>query len=348
MSDAFVGVLAGHYRSAMLTLMIDLGHRTGLFMAATEGPATSQELADRAGLSERHVREWLGALTTGGIIEHDPETDRYSLAAERAAFLTGGHPLNLAPMSAFVTELARHVGPVAETFRTGGGLPYSAYAPEFTTLSDTGSRTRFDASLVDGYLAAPDGLRDRLEAGVAVADVGCGTGHAVNVMARAFPRSQFTGYDLSEAAIGRARAEAEAWSLDNARFEVRDALDLPVDRDLALVTAFDTVHDQADPAGLLRRIREALAPDGVFLMVDIKAASTVDANLGHPMGPWLYGISVLHCMQVSLAAGGAGLGTVWGEQLARRMLAEAGFGEVKVTSVAGDRVNLVYVATPAG
>src|SRR4051812_32183315 len=156
-NEEFLGVLAGHYRSAMLTLMIDLGHRTGLLAAAAEGPATSEELAERAGLSERHVREWLGAMATGGIMDLDPETDRYALPPERAAFLTGDHVVNLAPMSAFVTELARHVGPVADTFRTGGGVPYPAYQPEFTGMTDMGSRARFEATLVDGYLAAVPG-----------------------------------------------------------------------------------------------------------------------------------------------------------------------------------------------
>src|SRR3954470_6650307 len=120
-NEEFLGVLAGHYRSAMLTLMIDLGHRTGLFAAAAQGPATSEELAARAGLSERHVREWLGAMATGGGLGLDPASERYTLPPERAAFLIGDTPLNLAPMSAFVTELARHVAPVAETFRSGGG-----------------------------------------------------------------------------------------------------------------------------------------------------------------------------------------------------------------------------------
>src|SRR5947207_351718 len=294
-NEEFLGVLAGHYRSAMLTLMIDVGHRTGLLAAAAEGPATSAELADRAGLSERHVREWLGAMATGGVFDLDPATGRYTLPPDRAAFLIGDHVTNLAPMSAFVTELARHVGPVAETFRSGGGVPYSAYQPEFTGLADVGSRARFEASLVDGYLAAAPGLVDRLRSGARVADVGCGSGHAVNLMARAFPDSEVTGFDFSAAAIDAARSEASEWNLTNARFEVRDVLDLPTDPPFDLITAFDAIHDQADPAGLLRRISDALARDGLFLMVDIRAASTVAGNLGHPMGPWLYGISVLHC-----------------------------------------------------
>src|SRR5207248_11601900 len=122
-----------------------------------------------------------------------------------------------------------------------------------------------------------------------------GTGHAVNVMARRFPASTFVGYDLSEPAIVQARAEAHAWGLPNASFEIEDVLQLPVDRGFGLITAFDVVHDHVDPAGLLRRLRVALAADGVFVMVDIKAASTVAENVGHPMGPWPYGISVLHC-----------------------------------------------------
>src|SRR5262249_54856589 len=151
----------------------------------------------------------------------------------------------------------------------------------------------------------------------------------VNVMAREYPRSTFVGFDGSEEAIARARAEATAMGLENVRFERLDATRLPPDPKFDLITTFDAIHDQRDPATALRRIAGALAADGLYLMMEPRASSTLADNLGQPFAPYLYGISVLHCITVSLAEDGAGLGTAWGEQLARRMLAEAGFTRVE-------------------
>ena len=167
-------------------------------------------------------------------------------------------------------------------------------------------------------------------------------------MARAYLRSSFTGYDLAEDAIAQARAEAADWGLTNVSFEVLDVARLPGEPPCTAVFAFDAIHDQADPAGVLARVRAALEPGGWFVMMDIKAASALEDNVGNPLAPWLYAISTLHCMTVSLAQGGAGLGTVWGEQLARRMLDEAGFVDVAVHDVPDDPFDSVYVArTPA-
>ena len=166
-------------------------------------------------------------------------------------------------------------------------------------------------------------------------------------MARAYPRSSFTGYDLAADAIDRARAEAAAWGLTNASFEVLDVARLPSDPPSTAVFAFDAIHDQADPAGVLARVHAALEPGGVFVMVDFKAASALEDNVGNPLAPWIYGVSTLHCLTVSLAQGGAGLGTAWGEQLARQMLAEAGFVDVTVHDVPDDPFDSVYLAHKA-
>lgn len=337
--------MAGHLRSAMTVLMVDLGHRLGLFEAmAGSGPSTPAALAARAECDERNVAEWLGAMATSGIVELDVSAGTYGLPDGWAAVLTGDGPENLAPQAATVSALASVVPRVEEAMRTGDGVGYEAYRPAFTSSMDAGSRRLYDQVLIDGHLAAAGpAVRMSLEEGGRVLDVGCGTGHAANLLAQAFPASAVLGIDLGTDAIAAARAEADRLGLPNARFEVLDALELPVDPPWDLVTAFDAVHDQADPAALLRRIRTALAPGGVFLMVDIKASTGVGANLGHPMGPWLYGISVLHCLQVSLAGGGPGLGTCWGRERAEAMLAEAGFGSVEVHKVERDRANLVYV-----
>jgi SAM-dependent methyltransferase len=345
--ERFAERLLATITDGVVTLMIDLAHRTGLLEALAAGPGTSQQLATRAGLVERYVRECLAALVTARIVDHDPATGRYALPPEHAVCLTGPGSLNLAPFSRAASLLATHVPGVARAFREGGGVPYEAFRPEFTEVMDGLSRGLFDDQLVDGILPLAGDLVDRLAAGTRVADVGCGTGHAVALMARAFPRSTFVGYDLAEDAIAAARAEAAQRGVGNAAFEVLDVLRLPTDPPFDAVFAFDAIHDQADPAGVLARIRAALAPGGVFVMLDTKGSSVLEENLDNPLAPLLYGISTLHCMTVSLARGGAGLGTMWGEQLARRMLTDAGFGQVAVHDVPDDPFDVLYVARPA-
>jgi SAM-dependent methyltransferase len=338
----FARTLFGHYTSGMLTLMVDIGHRTGLFEAVAKGPGTSQHLADRAGLNERYVREWLGAMVTGGIMQYDAGTRTFLLPPEHAACLTGTSSRNLAASSQVLAMLANRLGAVTECFRTGGGVPYSAFRPDFTDYQDASWRLLYEGLLIKGFLPVARELPERLIAGIHVADLGCGTGHAINLMAREYPRSRFVGYDIAHDAIERARAEARAMDLPNARFEVRDATDLPCDALFDLITSFDAIHDQRDPAAVLRSAAAALARDGVYFMVEPRASSKLEENVGNPFGPWMYGFSVLHCMTVSLAEGGAGLGTAWGEQTARQFLAEAGFTSVDAVDAPGPQ-NTIYI-----
>lgn len=344
-AKAFTQLMVRHLEGASVTLMIEVGRRVGLFETlAGMAPATGAEIAARAGLSERYVREWLAAMVTGGIVEYEAAARTYRLPPEHAAGLTGSSTRNFATMAELFPLLVRVIPEVAAAFRTGAGVPYRAYQPDFTGLMDRRSRPRYDEMLFGTYLPLADGLLAGLERGLRVADVGCGTGYAIRLMAARFPGSTFVGYDLSEPAIAEARAAAAAARLGNASFEVRDAAALPTDRPFDLITAFDAIHDQADPAGVLRRIRQALAPGGTFLMVDVCASSHLEENVGAPMAPYLYTISTMHCMSVSLAGGGPGLGAGWGHQLATRMLREAGFAEVRLFERV-DAVNSVYVAT---
>ncbi len=202
--EAAAGKVLSIYAGSMLNYMIDIGHRTGLLATACQGPGTSEELAARAGLTERYVREWLAAMVTGGVFDYDPATTTYTLPAAAAAVLTGG-PLPLAVMAGLQTHLAKHVGAVARAFREGGGVPYSAYRPELTDLMDQIGRTWYDTALLDAYLPLVGGLAAQLEAGASAADIACGTGHALVVLARRFPASTFAGFDLDEGAIARAR-----------------------------------------------------------------------------------------------------------------------------------------------
>ena len=345
---AFSEQLFSWYTGSFVTFMVDLGLRTGLFDAAATGPATSHELAERAGLHERYVREWLGAVTTAGIFAYDAETETYTLPAEHAVCVSGDSEHNLAPLSQISGHLAPFVGRVAEAFRHGGGVPYGEYRPDFTNVMDGLNRPMFDALLVNGIVPLVSGLTDRLAAGTRAIDIGCGTGHTTNLLAQAFPTSTFVGYDLADDAIARAEAEAADYGLSNATFEVLDVTTLPTTPQAGVAFAFDAIHDQADPAGVLRRTYDALAPGGTFVMFDIRASSHLERNLDNPMAPWLYAVSTLHCMTVSLASEGAGLGTVWGEELALEMLATAGFVDLEVHEVEADPLDSVYVARKPG
>jgi SAM-dependent methyltransferase len=343
-TKAFTQLMVRHFEGASVTVMVEIGRRVGLFEAmARMGRATSVEIAERAGLSERYVREWLGAMVCGSIVEYDSGARTFRLPPEHAAGLTGSTTKNVATIAEFFPLFSRVIPDVSAAFRTGAGVPYSAYQPDFTRLMDGRSRPRYDELLLAKYLTLPEGLLPRLEAGIRVADVGCGTGYCITLMAARFPKSAFVGYDVSEPAIAQARAEAAARGLANASFVVQDIARLETPVPFDLITAFDAIHDQVDPAGVLRRIRAALAPGGTFLMVDVCASSNLEANVGVPMAPYLYTISTMHCMSVSLAGGGPGLGAAWGHQVATRMLTEAGFTDVKLFERI-DPVNSLYVA----
>ena len=345
-AEAFAGQMLGLFNGAMLSLMVSIGHQTGLFdRMAGLPPSTSAQIAQATGLNERYVREWLGAMVTGRIIEYDPNSGAYRLPPEHAATLTrAAGPDNLANLAQYIPLMGNVEEHIISAFRNGGGVPYSAF-PRFQQLQAEESAQIHDAVLIDVTLPLVPGLVDRLNAGIDVLDIGCGQGHSINLMARAFSNSRFTGHDFSEEGIAAANSEAAAWGLSNARSEVKDAATLNEPAAYDLITAFDTIHDQAQPTGVLRAIAEALRPGGVFLMVDIAASSNVHENMDHPLGPALYAVSTMHCMTVSLALSGEGLGTMWGEQLARQKLAEAGFTNVEVKQVPGDFLNNYYIAT---
>lgn len=273
-------------------------------------------------------------------MEYDPNSRTFLLPPEHAVCLTGTSSRNLAAGSQGLAMLAKRLPSVAECFRSGGGVPYSEFRPDFTEYMDASWRLLYDGLLIKGFLPVAKGLPERLAAGIRVADLGCGTGHAINLMAREYPRSDFVGYDIAEDAIQRARAEARAMGLPNARFEVVDVTRLPSEPKFDLITSFDAVHDQRDPAAVLRSAAAALAPDGIYLAVEPRASSNLEENVGNPFAPWMYGVSTLHCMTVSLAEGGAGLGTAWGEQAARRFLAEAGFTSIEVIEAPGPQNNI--------
>jgi 2-polyprenyl-3-methyl-5-hydroxy-6-metoxy-1,4-benzoquinol methylase len=233
---------------------------------------------------------------------------------------------------------------VAQAFRHGRGVAYSSY-PRFHDVMAEESTQTVVGALEQHILPLVPGLRGRLREGIDVLDVGCGRGLAILKMAELYPASRFRGYDLSREAVAFARGEARSRRLQNITFEAADVAQMVEERRYDLITAFDAIHDQSDPAAVLRGIARALKPEGVFLMQDIKACSKLDENRDLPLGPFIYAVSCMHCMSVSLAGGGAGLGAAWGKERALSMLSEAGFAHVRVETLPHDILNYYYLAT---
>jgi ubiquinone/menaquinone biosynthesis C-methylase UbiE len=344
--DAFGQRMMGALNHVGLALMSSIGHRTGLFDTLSQMSwATSHQIADRAGLSERYVREWLGAMVTAGVVDYRLEDRCYRLPAEHAVWLTrAARPNNLAATMQWVAVIGGVEDTVVQAFRHGRGVPYAAYNRFHEVMAEESDQTVV-AALVDKILPLVPGLIGRLEQGIDVLDIGCGSGRAMIHLAEHFPRSRIRGYDFSDESIAAANKTARDRGLANVHFEVRDAAELGQRQAFDLVTAFDAIHDQAKPDRVLSQIAQALRPGGVFLMQDISGSSHVHKDIEHPLGTFLYTISCLHCMSVSLANGGPGLGAMWGRQKALEMLGEAGFKNVRVEELDHDLLNFYYIAS---
>jgi ubiquinone/menaquinone biosynthesis C-methylase UbiE len=327
-----------------LALMISVGHRTKLFDTMSNLPAsTSTEIARNSNLNERYVREWLGALVTAKIIDYDPQSSLYSLSKEKANFLTRNGSFNMATTAQFIPVLAQVEDEIIHCFENGGGVPYEKYHRFHDVMAEESSQTVL-AELLDGILPVVPGIIERLQQGIKVLDVGCGSGRAINLMAKSFPSSQFVGYDFSKEGISNAEREKDSLGTTNASFEQQDAANFDHQEHFDLITAFDAIHDQANPEKVLENIRSSLKPEGVFLMQDIAGSSKLENNLEHPLAPFLYTVSCLHCMTVSLALEGRGLGAMWGKEKAIEMLKDAGFSNVEVKQLPHDPINYFYVA----
>ena len=343
-AQAFGGRMVGVVNDASLALMISLGYRTGALeaMAGLEW-ATVAEIAEASKLQERYVREWLGAMVTGGVIEFDKPTNKFHLPAEHAAVITSkAGSGNLAVPMQFIPVMGSVETPLVEAFRNGGGVPYSEFERFHPVMADFSDQTVI-AGLKDNIIPAVAGLHERLSAGIDVLDIGCGSGHAIITLAGMYPNSRFMGYDFEERAVNAARDLAASYGLNNVSFDVQDVAAMPTSVKFDLVTAFDVIHDQADPAGVLANVRQILRDGGVFLMQDIKACSHLHDNIDHMVGTFLYTVSTTHCMTVSLANGGAGLGTCWGRELAESMIGEAGFDSLEITELEHDHFNYYYI-----
>jgi len=343
-TDGFAQQMLGYMNGAALGLMISIGHRTGLFdTMSTLSPSTSEEIANAAGLNERYVREWLGALTTGKIVNYNPQDRTYDLPAEHAEVLTRTGANTMASFTQWISVLGGVEDRVVACFRHGGGVPYSEFRRFHEVMAEESHQTTVSA-LEEHILPLVPGLIDRLKSGAMVLDLGCGAGRALITMAGLYPRSTFVGYDFGAEAVETAREEVKRLGLKNITFEVRDAARIKDTDAFDVIFTFDSVHDQADPEAMLRNIYRSLRSDGVYLMQDIKASSFLDKNMESPLSPFLYTISTMHCMTVSLSQGGRGLGAAWGEELAQDMLAEAGFRRTELHQLPHDIMNNYYIS----
>ena len=344
-SEKFGNRLLEIYNDAALAIMVSIGHRTGLFdTLAALPPASSEEIAGNAGLNERYVREWLHTMVVGRILEADEQGTHYYLPKEHSMFLTRANPAdNMAVFAQYIPELAMVEDKIILCFKNGGGVPYEAFHRFHEIMAEDSGQTVLSVLIPTILPLVPDLVED-LEEGIAVLDIGCGSGRALNLMAENFPNSNFTGYDLCLEPIEAANREALSRGLTNVQFEQLDLTSADPEARFDLITAFDAIHDQARPDKVLSFVWHSLKPKGTFLMQDIDASEKVLNNMEHPLGPLLYTISTMHCMTVSLAQGGMGLGTMWGTERAQRMLRTAGFSQITENRLDHDPQNCYFVA----
>ncbi len=347
---AFGERVLGSLNAGATSLMMSIGYRTGLFDTMSDmAPATSSEIAEASGLNERYVREWLGAMVTSKVVDVvDPVRMTFQIPAEHAALLTrAAGANNMAMFAQYIPLLGAVEDDIVECFRNGGGVAYSRY-PRFHTVMAEESALTVMSALETHILPLVPGLRERLADGIRMLDVGCGQGRVITRLAELFPNSQFVGLDLSDESVAYGRAQAAQRELSNMEFVARDLSDFDVTapiNEYDFITTFDAVHDQGQPLKVLKGINRALKPDGVYLMQDIRASTFPQNNIDHPIGPLLYAASCMHCMTVSLAQGGEGLGAMWGEEKTREYLSEAGFSTVQTNQFDHDIQNNWYVIT---
>ncbi len=334
--ERFLDLASGATTMALLAV----ADRTGLLgWLAQAGSSTVDETAEGAGLERRYVEEILSGLAAGGVLEY--EDGRFTLPPEHAAFVADeSSPYFMGGWMDMIPLLMAQVDGVASATRSGGGVAYPEFGDGMIEAIERGNAPSFNVFLIRRWLPAVPGLVERLEAGARVAEVGCGTGTAALLIARAFPASSVHGFDLSEDSIARARERADA--VGNVEFHAASIEAVPLDPPFDLITTFDVVHDLADPLAGLKAIRAALAPDGVYLMMEPNASSDVGENL-HSRGALLYGVSALHCMTQSLAVGGAGLGAAWGTARAMALAQRAGFSSCEILESISNRFSTFYL-----
>ena len=337
-----------------LNLAMGIGYRARLFdvMDTLDTPQPVSEISKKAGLDERYVLEWLGIMVTGGIValcKDQDGQDLFQLPKAHADLITrrAGNQ-NMGVYTQEIPLLTATVFEAVESgFKTGQGIPYEMY-PGFQRFMNELANAKHREVLVSQFLPSVEKgqMVKKLKSGISVCDLGCGEGVALMLMAEAFPKSRFLGIDISENVILKATSTAQEKSIRNVTFQKRDAAALTEDMELRgsldYVTAFDAIHDQTRPMNALEGIHAILKNGGLFSMVDIAASSDLAQNMDHPMGMFLYTVSLMHCMPVGLADGGTGLGMMWGREKAVKMLQGAGFDDIQVQAIPEDPFNLHF------
>lgn len=336
--DTFVGFASGATTIGLLAV----ADRTGLSSYLGEaGGGTAREVAHGAGLNPRYVEEILAGLAAAGVVEYDPESGRFDLPPEHALFIANeSSPYFMGGFLDMLPALLSQVEGVADATIHGGGVAFEEFGPTIVKGIDRGNAPSQRAFLISRWLPGVPGLTDLLETGIRVADIGCGSGTAAIVMAEAYPNSHVVGFDVSSESIAVARSRVG--NLPNLEFHEHGVDDIPTDPPFDLVTTFDVIHDLGAPLDGLRRIRDALTEDGLYLMMEPNASSDLEDNL-NPRGAMLYGISALHCMTQSLAQGGVGLGAAWGGDGAKSLAQEAGFSSFQPLDEISNRFSAFYL-----
>jgi SAM-dependent methyltransferase len=343
--NAFVGRFVTDLGAAVHTGMVVIGERLGLYKALAAGPMTSSELAAETNTDERYVREWLASQAAGGYVTYDEKTNRFSLSPEQAftmanedspAYLPGAFELALGSLAA--------VPRIAESFRSGAGMGWYEHHDSVFHGCEKFFRPGYAANLVSSWIPALEGVKQKLEAGAKVADVGCGKGASTILMAKAFPESRFYGFDYHEKSVEGARESAKREGLgDRATFEVAAAKEYP-GTGYDLVAVFDCLHDMGDPVGAAKHVRESLAKDGTWMIVEPFANDQMKDNL-NPVGRVYYSFSTLLCTPCSRSQEvGLCLGAQAGEARIREVVASAGFNRFR--RAAETPFNIVYEARP--
>ncbi len=343
---SFVFRAVGEVGASLGTALVVMGDKLGFYRAmAGAGPLTSTEIADRTGAAERYVREWLNAQAAGGFVEYDPSTGRYVLPPEHAVALTDeSSPAYLPGLFQIALGSIIDSPRIAEAARSGEGIGWHDHVADVYDGCERFFRPGYNAHLIGEWLPALDGVVDKLQSGARVVDVGCGHGASTVLMAQAFPASSFVGCDYHEGSIATARHRAEAAGVaDRVTFEVAPASAFP-GTGYDVVTMFDCLHDMGDPVGAARHVREAIASDGTWMVVEPAAGDHVEDNL-NPIGRAYYGFSTLLCTPCSLSQEvGLALGAQAGEARIRNVVEEAGFATF--ARVAETPFNVVYEARP--
>ncbi len=323
--EKFVERMVDDVGTAMRGALSYIGDKHGIFrVLAAAGPVTVEELAKKTKLNARYLREWLGAMATAQYIEYQSDGGKYFLPPEHAAVLADENfPFFLGGFMELIVPTVSVAPQVAKAFKNGKGVPQSAYSAEMFESIERCTAPWYQHQLVQKWIPAMPQVGEKLRAGGAALDVGCGSGRAAITLARAFPKAHVFGFDNHPGSIGRAKANAKAAGVKNVAFKAVDCTKLP-QRQCDFISTFDVVHDSVNPVALMTSIRKALKPDGTYLMLEMNCSPNVHENV-NPIGRLLYSVSTLYCMTTSLSKNGAGIGAVMGEPKARELADKAGF-----------------------